>query len=316
MSSRRGKSVFRRSLTALAVAVGVAGSATIAAPAFAAYPASVPTVTSVSAPSAAYGAPAKVSVAVSSGTGTPTGSATFKVSGRTASLALKSGKASYTVSGLAVGSYAVSVSYTPTSGSQWKASSATTTLKVVAAKTSTKVSAASITVGSTATLKASVTSNGAAPAGSVKFTVHGKSYTRPVSGGLASVHVSGLPVGTYTVTATFTSSKSSVLGSSAKTTLKVAAKKSSVSVGNVSVRKGHRPTVTAKPSVTGNVTLKVTGPHGYSSSRTVRITAGHSLTFSVSKSVSAKGTYSVKVSLNPSSDYYANSSKTVSVTVR
>ncbi|MDM7855458.1 Ig-like domain repeat protein [Cellulomonas alba] len=308
--------MFRRSLTALAVAVGVAGSATIAAPAFAAYPASVPTVTSVSAPSAAYGAAATVSVAVSSGAGTPTGTATVKVSGRTASLALKSGKASYAVSGLAVGSYAVSVSYAPTSGSQWKASSASTTLKVVAAKTSTKVSAAGITVGSKATLKASVASNGAAPSGSVKFVVNGKGYTRTVSAGAAAVSVSGLPVGTYTVTATFTSSKASVLGSSAKTTLKVAAKKTSVSVTNVSVRKGHRPTVTAKPSVTGNVTLKVTGPNGYSSSRTVRITAGHSYTFSVAKSVTAAGKYSVKVSLNPSSDNYANSSKSVSVTVK
>jgi len=308
--------VFRRSLTALAVAVGVAGSATIAAPAFAAYPASVPTVTSVSAPSAAYGATATVSVAVSSGAGTPTGSATVKVSGHTASLALKSGKASYAVKGLAVGSYAVSVSYAPTSGSQWKASSASTTLKVVAAKTSTRVSAAKITVGSKATLKASVTSNGAAPAGTVKFIVHNKGYTKTLSHGAASVSVSGLPVGTYSVTAVFRSSNGSVAGSSATTKLTVAGKKTSVKATNVSVRKGHRPTATVKPSVTGNVTLTVTGPKGYKASRTVRVVGGHSFTYSVSKSVSAKGTYTVKVSLNPTSNSYANSSTSKSVTVK
>jgi hypothetical protein len=127
-------------------------------------------------------------------------------------------------SGARSGSYAVSVSYAPTSGSQWKASSASTTLKVVAAKTSTRVSAAKITVGSKATLKASVTSNGAAPAGTVKFIVHNKGYTKTLSHGAASVSVSGLPVGTYSVTAVFRSSNSSVAGSSATTKLTVAGK--------------------------------------------------------------------------------------------
>jgi hypothetical protein len=85
---------------------------------------------------------------------------------------------------------------------------------------------------------------------------------------------------------------------------------------NVSVRKGHRPTATVKPSVTGNVTLTVTGPKGYKASRTVRVVGGHSFTYSVSKSVSAKGTYTVKVSLNPTSNSYANSSTSKSVTVK
>jgi hypothetical protein len=150
--------MFRRTLAALAVAVGVAAGTTLATPALAAdppvaahtsatpvhhhhhhhhphprppYPASVPTYTAVWAPPTSGHRPAQVFVSVFSGAGTPTGVVTLTVAGQTQTLALHHGGAKAHVRGLAPGTYAVSALYTPTAGSRWKASSGGATLFVL-----------------------------------------------------------------------------------------------------------------------------------------------------------------------------------------
>ncbi|MDM7855461.1 Ig-like domain-containing protein [Cellulomonas alba] len=241
--------MFRRTLTALAVAVGVAAGATLATPALAAgppvvtqssatpahhhhhhhhphprppYPASVPTFTAVWAPPTSGNRPAQVFVSVFSGAGTPSGLVTITVAGRTQTLALHHGGATARIRGLAPGTYPVSVRYTPTAGSRWKASSGSATLFVLATQTRTHVNAPPIRVGQVAAITARVTAQGPArPEGSVRFTVGGRTLVATLHHGAATVSVPGLRAGTYLVTATFTPSSTGLLGSSDQTTLTV-----------------------------------------------------------------------------------------------
>jgi hypothetical protein len=229
--------MFRRTLTALAVAVGVAAGATIAAPALAAppptsaapshvklppYPATVPTFTSVWAPAVSGQGAARLFVRVFSGAGTPTGRVTVAVAGRTQTVPLRHGSATATVGRLAPGAYPVVARYTPTAGSRWKASSAGTTLVVRGAATRTSVFAPTIRAGQAARITARVSAaGGARPAGVVTFSVAGQRHVARVVNGSATVSVRGLSAGTYLVTATFRPSDGAVLGSSGRTTLTV-----------------------------------------------------------------------------------------------
>ncbi|ASR56432.1 Ig-like domain repeat protein [Cellulomonas sp. PSBB021] len=116
---------------------------TVAAP----YPATVRTTTSASAAPVVYGTGSTVSVTVKAATGTPTGYVKVKVGTKTFTKGLTSGKATLSLGKLNKGTYSASVTYTPTSGSEFKGSSTAVAVKVTAGKTTVKIANTSIAKG-------------------------------------------------------------------------------------------------------------------------------------------------------------------------
>ena len=141
-----------------------------------------------------------------------------------------------------------------------------------ASSTKLTVTPGSVTHGTAATAKVTVTSKGAPPTGTVRITEGSKTL------GTATVWVNGktgkaevklpknLTVGKHTLTATY-SGNDSVAGSKGSATLKVTKVKTSVKLSTKStkVKKGSRPTITVtvksatSAKATGKVTVKVGG---------------------------------------------------------
>ncbi|MBT0993094.1 hypothetical protein KIN34_02145 [Cellulomonas sp. DKR-3] len=141
-----------------AVTSAVATSSSDASPA--GYQATVKTVTTAAAPAVRFGTVVPVTLTVKAGTGTPTGTVTLRVDGRTKTATLAGGKATVKVSGFAKGWFRGSVSYTPTSGSAFKASSGSVLVKVGAARTTTKIKSVSVVRGKTPVVKVATSKPG------------------------------------------------------------------------------------------------------------------------------------------------------------
>jgi len=164
-------------------------------------------------------------VAVTAGTVTPVGSVTF-TSGATvlgtANLAAN-GKASITPS-LAPGSYQVVATYSGNTQAGTSAS-APLPLTIVQATTQTTLNVNPVQglVTQPIVFTATVTGNGATPTGNVNFTANGNSIgAAPVNGsGVATITVSTLPVGVYTILANYTGDTNDATSVSAPTTLNV-----------------------------------------------------------------------------------------------
>ncbi len=206
-------------VVATPAAVAGAASTTIAAQ----YPNTVPTVTKASVPSVAYGKTSKVTVKVSAGTGTPTGSVKIAFNGKSYVRALSAGKVSLSLGTLNKGSYTVKVNYTPTKGSEFKASSASATAKVTSAPSKVTIKSASVVKGKTPSVrivpskagKAVVTITG--PSGfKVTKTVSVKANTTNV----VSFGTKVKKTGTYKVTVKLTPSNKNYSTSTASKSVK------------------------------------------------------------------------------------------------
>lgn len=139
--------------------------------------------------------------------GVPTGTVTFLANGNPigSAPANGSGVAAITVSTLAMGTYSVTASYGGDTDDGASASAATA-LNVTLATSSTTLTASPnpALVGQTITFTAKVTSNGAAPTGTVNFVANGNTLGgATLNAGVATFTTSALPAATYSVTASY-----------------------------------------------------------------------------------------------------------------
>ena len=191
-----------------------------------------PTTTTVTAnpnPNA-YGTSALLTATVtadSPSTATPTGTVTFQNGGSNitgcVSLALSSGAANCTLSGLAGGSYSVTAVYAPSPANFVASTSAVVTQSVTAASTTTVLTSSSSpnsTSGSSVTFTATVTAASGGPAiGSVAFNDGATTLaTVALNGfGIAQYSTSALAVGSHSMSAVFTATTPANFGTSTGT---------------------------------------------------------------------------------------------------
>jgi hypothetical protein len=156
---------------------------------------------------------------VTASAGTPTGTVTFSIDGSTiGSATVTSGVASLTVptAGLPTGTYAVVATYS--GNSTIKGSSQTTNIVLQAAKSTVVVSGSPnpVTPGTTLTLKATVSGIDGTPTGTVTFyfgTLNLGSATLSGGAGSITLPTTGLPAGSYTITADYGGSSTYTTGS-------------------------------------------------------------------------------------------------------
>jgi alpha-tubulin suppressor-like RCC1 family protein len=249
-------------------------------------------------------------VSATSGSGTPTGSVTFREGSTVLGTApLSGGSASFTTSSLSSGSHSVTASYAgdatfsgSTSPAVTQVVNATTT---IATTTSLTSSPNPSTSGQPVTLTATVrpTSGSGVPTGSVHFR-RGRFVlgTGTLSNGTASLTTSDLALGTYTIAATYLGDSTFASSNSAPVTQTVNSPSSgtpALSVNDVSVVEGFDGTVSA----TFTISLSAASPN------TVSVSAvTHDVTATALKDYAPK---SVTVSFSP-----GQTTKTVVVGVK
>ena len=162
------------------------------------------TVTSSPNPST-YGESVTLTAHVTSAGGTPTGTVTFRDGSETLCTAtLSGGSASCSTTTIPVGTQTITATYS--GDANFLSSSGTTTQTVNQADTTTTASSSPnpSTYGESVTLTADVTSAGGTPTGSVTFSTGSETLcTATLSGGSASCSTTTIPVGTQTITATY-----------------------------------------------------------------------------------------------------------------
>ncbi len=165
---------------------------------------------------------ARATVEVTAESGAPTGSARVMVNGKVVSAPLVDGRATLTLPALRAGSYTVTATYVATNPREYATSNATATLVVTAGaggdrvETSTWVTVPQglVAEGTGATVRAGVVAAGAAPRGTVVFTVGEVQRTAVVANGRAVAVLPVLPVGTHEVAAEFVPASGSVFEAS------------------------------------------------------------------------------------------------------
>jgi uncharacterized repeat protein (TIGR03803 family) len=206
----------------------------------------------------------KITATVTSPTTTPTGTVTFK-NGSTVlgTGSLAAGKASYSTSTLSGGSHNITAAYNGTAN----ISGSTSPVLVQTVKYATSTVLASnvnpSTYGEPVTFTATVSSAGPTPTGTVTFKNGSKSLgSASLSGGMAKITTSTLPVGTLTIAASYggdaANEKSTspalkqVVDKATSTTTIV----SSVNPSNAGQTVKFTATVTSPTTPTGTVTFK------------------------------------------------------------
>ena len=158
-----------------------------------------------------YGSTVKFSVSVTSASGAaPTGTIKFSVDGTAfgSPVTVASGAASINLTGLSVKTHTISAAYS--GDANYAATSASESIIVTTAAPMFKITApaagASFTSGTTVKFTVSVTSSsGAAPTGTVNFSVDGTAFGSPVTvaSGAASINLTGLSVKAHTISAAY-----------------------------------------------------------------------------------------------------------------
>lgn len=247
-------------------------------------------------------------VSPSSGTGTPTGSVTFKDGSTTlgSSPLSTSGTATFSTSSLAAGQHSLTAAY---SGDATFSSSTSSVLTqtVSQASTTTALASSSSTSAYGQSVKFTATVSPATATGTVQFFDGSTSLgTATQSGGTASLSTSTLSVGTHSITATYSGNSNFTGSTSSAITQTVNPAPSDFSISasptSESVKRGRTAsyTVTVTPSggFTGSVALTATvtpaGPIPSFSPSTITGGSGSS-TMQVSTSGVARTTYTMTI---------------------
>jgi hypothetical protein len=162
----------------------------------------------LSAASVTSGQSVTATVTVTSTNGTPTGTIQFLVDGVSQGAPQTlggSGQASLTISAPGVGAHTVTAQFTATGNYADTQGVGVFTVNPIVTGLRVQASPLNSTDGQAVTVTATANAGGTAPAGMVQFTLDGANEGAPiaVSGGVASVSLTGLPAGTHTVGAEF-----------------------------------------------------------------------------------------------------------------
>ncbi len=235
-----------------------------------------PTSTVVTGSGITFGQSASITATVSAtaGGGTPTGTVTFSIDDvpQSTPVALVNGIATVSIPGLSAGSHKITAAYGGAAIFGASSGELSGRLSVSAAATTTTVTTSAASFGQDVTVTAHVASTAGTPTGQVVFTVDGGA-PRPavtLSGGDASIVLSGLSVGPHTVVASY-AAQGNFDPSSGTTSNFVVGKANASLVVTSSADpsvKGQPVTFTATATSTagtpaGDVTFTVGGtPHG------------------------------------------------------
>ena len=184
-----------------------------------------------------------------------TGKVRFTVDGKSYTSNIASGVASVSVSGLKGGSYTVSATYD--GNAKYGAQTITTNLKVNKINPITSIVANNINYAENALITVNLANN---VAGNVRITVDGVTYICKIKNGVASTTVSGLKVGTYSVSAKYAGT-TNFNAQTVSTSFKVNKANPIVSVLADNVYYGDDAVVTVNlvSGVNGNVRVTVDG---------------------------------------------------------
>ncbi|MFF4477743.1 Ig-like domain-containing protein [Streptomyces sp. NPDC001520] len=255
------------------------------------------------------------------GTGTPTGTVTFVVSGGpTLTGTLSGGTASVTASGLSGGTHIVTATYN--GDANFTSSTGTTAVLVIPASTTTTVTSAPdpSTLGQPVTFTATVTPvapGAGTPAGTVTFIIGGSgggTFTQPLSGGMATLSLSTLGVGTHTVVALYNGSTDFLPstgtdthtvnpGPAATTTTLTSSANPSVFGQPVTYTATVTPNPPATGTPTGTVTFTITGTGGGTSTQPL---VGGTATFTTS--APGTGSHTVTATYNGDTNFATSTS--------
>jgi hypothetical protein len=180
----------------------------------------------VSSPTVTAGQPITLTAAVTTASGTPTGTVSFLSSGAVLGSATvsSSGVATLPISSLAAGSYTLTAQYAGTSTLAASTSPAVTEtvnqVSAAATKTALQVSSNPITKSEAVTLTAIVTTASGVPTGTISFLDNGVVLgSAPVGpSGVAEWQISSMPAGSYTLMAQYTGTSTFSASTSAAVT--------------------------------------------------------------------------------------------------
>ena len=202
-------------------------------------------------------APITFTATVTGNGGAPTGSVNFLANGNVIGTGTvnPSGTATFTTSTLAVGTYAITATYTG------DANDAGSVLSPVSLTVSLATTATAITVtpnpalvGAAITITAKVTGNGGTPTGTVNFIANGNTLaSATLNAGTASFTTSTLPPGTYSITASYLGDAADAPSSSAAISETVGLIPTTTSLGS-STTTGPTPQVVLVATVLNSAT--------------------------------------------------------------
>ncbi|ALT67920.1 adhesin-like protein [Methanobrevibacter millerae] len=220
-----------------------------------------------------------------------TGTVTATIGGKTISAPVKDGKAIISTKDVPAGAYPAKFTYS--GDGKYNARDLSQNVKVQTDDYSIVVSAKDINVGDKATV--TVTLPGDAT-GSVSIVVGGKTYTAPINNGKATLDVSGLTKGTYTVSVTY-AGNDKYLSKSNSTSFNVKALDPSIAVADDSVKQGEDLVVELPKDATGTVTATIGG-------KTISVPVKDGKALIPTKDI-APGKYPAKLSYSGDSKYNA-----------
>ena len=240
-----------------------------------------------------YGNNAIVTVTLNSGA---TGKVNITVNGVDREVDIVNGKASFTVVNPVAGKYAVVVSYD--GDRNFTGVTINTEFEVAQISPDMAVDVANITYGANATVTVTVNKQ---VTGKVNITINGVSHIVDILNGKATLSVSGLAAGDYTVTARYING-GNFANATVDTEFNVSKANPNMTVGVTTGDYGTKAnvTVTLNNNATGSVTITVSGK----GSQTVAIVDGKA-TWSISDL--AEGSHTVTVTYDGDGNFTATS---------
>jgi hypothetical protein len=281
------------------------------------------TITSSANPSV-FGQSVTFTATVTAGSGTPTGTVTFKDGGTTLGTGtLAGGMTSLLISSLSAGSHSITASYAGSAGFNASTSTAITQ-SVGQASSSTTVtnstnpSVFGQAVSFTATVSA-IAPGAGTPAGTVTFLDGGATLgTANLSGGSAGFTTSGLAVGSHTITASyagdgnFVASSSAAVGQAVNQDGSSTALSSSLNPSTTGQAITFTATLSASAPGSGMPTGTVTFVDGATTLATAPLNSGSA---SYTTSTLSTGTHAITTSYIGDGNFAGSTSNTVSQTV-
>ena len=219
------------------------------------------------------------------------GTVTAVIGGKTISAPVKDVKALISTKDVPAGKY--SAKFTYSGDSKYNARDLSANVKVQTDDYSITVSAKDISAGDKAVITVTLPSDAT---GSVSIVVNGKTYTAPINKGKATLDVSGLAKGTYTVTANYVGDDK-YLSKSGSGSFNVKGLNPSISLAKDAVKKGENFVITLPKDATGTVTAVIGG-------KTIRASVNNGQAVISTKDVPA-GAYSAKFTYGGDGKYNA-----------